>query len=158
MSALNLPLRAKTRQREEKQVKCGNCGAICFNLEYQPHVAHESVQPHPAWNIARLKREAPPSARELFPPPIYTAHQFIRSVEKSSEGSHPKRAAPRHVFRKRPRLCADRDETERSGSFVLYLYELELRDVFRQGARLRLCRLNEKGGKCESAGNGKGRW
>lgn len=140
--------RKQKHPRKEKQAERGNCGAICFNLEYQPRiVAHESVQPHPAWNIARLKRETPPSARELSPPPIRRINLYAALRNQAKEATLDARcSAPCRVLGKRPRLYADRDETE-GWKLCFILIRVWARDVFRQGARARLDRENEKDGK-----------
>jgi hypothetical protein len=76
-------------------------------------VAHKSVQPHLAWNIARLKRETPPSARELFPPPIRRINLYAALRNQAKEATPDARCSVPRVLGKRPRLCAaDRDETE----------------------------------------------
>jgi hypothetical protein len=67
---------------------------------YQPRIiAHENVQPHPAWNIARLKREMPPSARELFPSSLahgVRINLYVALRNQAKEAATPNaRAAPR---------------------------------------------------------------
>lgn len=82
-------------------------------------------------------------ARELFPPPIRRINLYV-ALRNQAKEAHPKRAL-RRVLGKRLRLCADRDETPRGGSFALYLYEFG--DVFRQGARDASRSRNERDGR-----------
>lgn len=151
--------RAKTPEQsgEEKQAERGNCGAICFNLEYRLRVvAHASVQSHFARNIARLKRQKRREARKrererggkLFPPPHIRRINLYVAWRNQAKEAHPKRALRRAAFSVSGPVYAPIGMKLRGVEALLYTYtSLGFRDVFRQGARDASRSRNERDGR-----------
>lgn len=143
-SASGLPLRAKTSEKRE----AGRARKLRCDL-FQPWISAPHRRPRERSAASRVEyrlfKKGNAAERTRAFPSSHTAHQFIRSVEKSSEGSHPRRASCR-VLGKRPRLYADRDETE-GWKLCFILIRVSARDVFRRGARARPDRENERDGK-----------
>lgn len=101
---------------------------------YQPRIiTHARVEPHPAWNIARLKRETPANARELSPfsrtAPVVRINLYVALRNQAKEATPPPnaRVAPRRAeFPVSGPVYAPMGMKLRGGGFVLSLYEFGL--------------------------------
>lgn len=153
LSASSFPLKAKTSGKRE----AGRARKLRCDL-FQPWISAPHRRPRERSAASRVEyrpfKKGNAAKRTRAFPSSHTAHQFIRSVEKSSEGSHPRRALL--AFSVSGPVYAPIGMKLRGGSFVLYLYEFRLVMYSdKEHARVLIAKTRETESTDTSVGNGR---